>query len=219
MHPEEVCPTLFQVPTHNRSDTRKPFQLAAFAALLVLSAVVLAGCGIFDPPKNPGKPPDPPPQYVVPFQPENVLLNLTLAYSHKDSVECQVVYDSSYVGTSQDLNDPPGTTPFSFTYTDEVHHVGALYHNPSISSVSFDIGPQSSWTRLASDDPGHPDWAVIQIAGSSLIIEVTDGQTVWQVKASTEFFVFSFKPITPAAGSPTDTLWKIAKWTESRAID
>ena len=43
MHPEEVCPTLFQVPTHNRSDTRKPFQLAAFAALLVL-AVGVSGC-------------------------------------------------------------------------------------------------------------------------------------------------------------------------------
>ena len=219
MHPEEVRPTLVPAPADNRRSTRKPFQWADFAVCLALSVVFVAGCGIFDPPIRPGEPPDPPPVYLVPFQPENVLTNLELAYGHRDSAACQVVYDSSYVGTSQDLNDPTGTTPFSFTYTDEVHHVAALYHKPEISSVSFSLGPATSWDRLGSNDPSHPEWAVIQISGTSLDIQVTEGQdNTWQASGQYEFFEFAFKPTTPAPGSPSDTLWKIVRWTETRSF-
>jgi hypothetical protein len=220
MHPEEVRPTLVPAPADNRRSTRKPFQWAAFAAFLVLSVVFLAGCGIFDPPRNPEKPPDPPPVYLVPFLPQNVLTNLELAYSHRDSVACQAIYDSSYVGTSQDLNDPPNTTPSEFFYTDEVHHVAALYHLPTITSVSFSLGPATSWDRIGSNDPSHPDWAVIQIAGSSLDIQVTDsnGDNTWQASGQYEFFEFAFKPTPPAPGSPSDTLWKIVRWTETRSF-
>jgi hypothetical protein len=217
MHSEEARQTLAQFPFHNLHGARNILRFAALAALVAFSALLVAGCGIFDPKKSGKIPPDIPPEYVIPFQPGNVLVNLEIAYSTRDTAGTKVVYDSSYVGISEDLSDPPGTTPASFTYFDEVAHVASLRRTPGISSVSFELGPETSWTRLESNDPSHPDWAVIQIAGSSLDIQVTEGINTLQAEGSKEFFEFSFKPTTPAPGSPTDTLWKIVKWTETRS--
>jgi len=176
----------------------------------------LSGCGK----DNLVKPPDPPgpgSAYLVRSTPQNVLTDLEIAYSHRDSTETKALYDSSYVGTSQDLNDPPGTTPLSFTYSDEIAHVAALARSTTISSISLDLGPSASWNRLESNDPSHPEWAVIQIAGSGFKVECTDGPNTWQASGSYEFFEFMFKPATPESTSPTDTLWTIVKWQEVRA--
>jgi len=193
-------------------------RFTALATALALSAVVVAGCGIFDPKRSKGKPPELPPEYQIPSFPAYVLTNLQEAYSHRDSVACKVLYDSSYVGTSQDLNDPPGTTPISLTYSDEVAHVAKLASKPTITSAYLNLGPPTSWTRLESDDPSHPEWAVIQIAGTSLTVRITElPDNISEASGSTEFFEFAFKPTTPAAVSPTDTLWNIVRWRESRA--
>ena len=87
---------------------------------------------------------------------------------------------------------------------------------PTISSVNVSFGPPSSWNRFESGDPSHPEWAAIQIAGTSLDIQITDGSNTWQASGSAEFLEFMFKPTLDSA-SPTDTLWRIVRWTESRS--
>src|SRR2546427_2072863 len=136
------------------------------------AAAVLSGCGSDPPPTAPKRVP---PAYLVLSSPQNVLINLITAYEHRDSVETKVIYDVNYTGTSQDLNDPPGTLPAQFTYHDEVDHVATLARKPTIVAVYFSLGAVASWNRLSSDDPSHPDWAIIQIGGSQLDVEVTDG--------------------------------------------
>ena len=108
---------------------------------------ILSGCGNKD---NPVKPPNNPPgsAYIIRSTPQNALINLELAYSHRDSTECKELYDSSYVGTSEDYYDPPGTVPLSFTWSDEVGHVATLARVPTISSVTLSFGPSASWNRL-----------------------------------------------------------------------
>jgi|SRR6266853_3428459 len=216
MHPEEVPPILAHVPFYNRRYAGNVLRFTALTVILVLSAVVLAGCGVFDPKRSPGKGPEPPPEYGIPFHPTIVLSNLEQAYSHRDSVGYKAIYDPKYVGTSRDQSDP-GTTPISFTYADEVAHIGKLASTPSITSAYMNLGPPTSWTRYPSDDPSHPEWAVIQIAGSNLNIRVVEGNNEYETSGTSEFFTFAFKPTTPASISPTDTLWNIVRWDEVRA--
>jgi len=138
-----------------------------------------------------------------------VLNALRLAYQNRDSVEYKSLYDSTYVGTSTDLNDPPGTQVSTFRFADEVAHIAALQRTATISSVVFDVGPETSWTRLPSDDPSHPEWALIQIGGGNFRIEIYDGATLFSVQ-STNPISFSFKPTV----SGPDTTWKIVRWNE-----
>jgi hypothetical protein len=179
-----------------------------------VAASVLSGCGE----DSPTKPPPGgggPPTYPVLSSPQNVLAALEIAYSSRDSMETKALYDSSYVGRSEDLSDPYGT-PLSFTYYDEVRHVSVMRRSTTISHVVLDFGTATSWIRLGSDDPSHPEWAVIQIAGSNLDVQVTEGNEAYQAGGSNEFLEFRFKPTTPASTSPTDTLWKIVRWMEIR---
>jgi hypothetical protein len=194
-----------------------PFlRFAMFQAFVAASA--LSGCGDDSGPTKPPAGGGGPSTYAVRSSPQNVLHNLEIAYATRDTTAYKDLYDSSYVGISEDLNDPPGTPPLSVTYSDEMAHIAALAQSPTISSVTFELGPESSWNRLASDDPSHPEWALIQIAGTSLDIQIMDGVNAFQVTGSNEFFQFTFQPTTPEASSPTDTLWKIVKWRESRAV-
>ena len=208
---------LAHAPFNNRRYACNLLRFTALAGVLALLAIVVAGCGIFDPKKSGGKPPPLLPVYDIPIHPTVVLSNLVKAYSARDSVGYKALYDSSYVGTSQDLRDPPGTTPISLTYADEVAHVARLASKPTITSAYMDLGPPTSWTRLESDDPSHPEWAVIQIAGSSLTVRVTEGNEEYLANGTSEFFEFAFKPTTPASISSTDTLWNIVRWKETRA--
>jgi hypothetical protein len=177
-----------------------------FAGLLVLGA----GC-IFSPKKDDGGVVvPPPPTYPALTSPDAVLLALQLSYQGRDSVEYKQLYDEGYEGTSQDLNDPPGSQITAFRKADEVAHLAALQRSPGISSVVLDFGPTVSWTRLSSDNLSHPEWAQIQIP--SWHIEIFDNNN------STLYTATSASPITysfaPTVAAPGDTLWKIIKWVE-----
>ena len=183
------------------------------AALLAGLGLLAAGC-IFSPDTgNGGGGGGGGGQYRKLDSPANVLDALRLAYAARDSVEYKQLYDSSYVGTSTDLNDPPGTQVSTFRYADEVAHVAALQRSTSINSVSFDPGPETTWKRLPSDDPSYPEWAVIQINTGNLRIEINDndGLKTYTVTNSNPI-TFSFKPTVTAPG---DTLWKIVRWNET----
>ena len=143
-------------------------------------------------------------------EPALVLEALQLAYQNRDSVEYKLLYDSTYVGTSTDLNDPPGTQVSTFRYADEVAHIAALQRSTTISSVVFDLAPKNTWTRLASDDVSHPEWALIQIGQWS--VEINDGATLYSAH-STNPISFLFKPTAGAA--PGDTTWTIVRWNET----
>ena len=134
------------------------------------------------------------------------------AYAARDSNEYKQLYDSSYVGTSTDLNEPPGTQVSTFRFADEVAHIAALRRSTTVTSVFFDFGPATTWKRLPSDDPSYPEWTVIQINPGNWNIEITDGATVFTVTNPFNPVSFSFKPTVTA---PRDTLWKIVRWNET----
>ncbi|HET9251011.1 MAG TPA: hypothetical protein VFP58_02705 [Candidatus Eisenbacteria bacterium] len=176
--------------------------------LLVLSA---SGCGIFDPDETDGPPPPPPIVYPILDRPERVLQALQLAYENRDSVKYKDLYDSTYTGTSFDVN---GNETLPISYTDELRHIGAIARTPGIATL-FDMGPEQSWDVQPSDDPSHPEWRVIQISGSAYRVEVTDGPTTHQAKGEPGTFQeFAFTP-TQDASSPTGAYWKIVRWIET----
>jgi hypothetical protein len=179
----------------------------ALAFLLVGLAALTAGC-IFSPDKGDGGGGGGgTPQYPKLDSPSNVLDALGKSYAARDSMEYKTLYDSLYyVGTSQDLNDPPDTQVSTFRYADEVAHLAALQRSTTIASVFFDIG--ANWQRLASSDPSHPEWAEIQI--NSTHVQIYDGATVYEVLSNSPT-TFSFIPTVKAPG---DTLWKIVRWKE-----
>src|SRR5262245_15381247 len=116
------------------------------------SAALLAGCGGDNPTKP--KPSAPPP--TVRYTPQDVLKYLEYAYSRRDSIAIKSIYDPTYMGTSTDLTQPPGSQILNFTYVDEVDHVAAMARKNSIISVMLNFG---SLTRIGADDVSHPDWA------------------------------------------------------------
>ena len=187
-------------------------RLIVFGVLAAGLLLLGTGC-IFSPDKG-DKPSDGggTPEYDPPTSPLNVLSNLSKAYAARDTVEYKELYDPAYVGSSTDLNDPPGTQVSTFRYADEVAHVAALRRAPSVNSVVFDAGPSTTWNRLSSDDPSHPDYAEIQIGSGNLHIEVND------IELGKTFTVSSTNPITfyfkPTVRAPADTTWKIIRWVE-----
>ena len=173
----------------------------------------LAGCGIFSPDEDPQPPVQPPIKYEIPSLPGFVLNNLIVAYTTRDSSGYKDVYDSTYTGTSIDLNDTG--TSIDLVYDDEIAHIRALASTPTVTNTLLDFGPSSTWKRLPSDDPSHPEWALIQISGSNYRVEVTDGQTTYgAIGEGGTFQEFAFNPTLESA-SPTDTLWKIVRWKET----
>lgn len=170
-----------------------------------LAAAVLGGCGDDD---GDNLIISPPPKYPAHDSPRNVLEAMQLAYQNRDSTEYKAVYDTSYMGTSQDLNDPPGTQISIFRYADEVAHMGTLARSTTISSIVLDLGLPSSWTRLPSDDLSHPEWAMIQI--SAFRLDLYDGSTLYSAQSND--MTFSFRPIVT---TPPDTTWTIVRWLEN----
>jgi len=170
-----------------------------------LAAVFLGGCGSDD-----GgdilKPP--PPGYPERTTPQNVLTALTMSYQNRDSTEYKSLYDSSYVGTSTNLNDPPGTQVTTFYFSNEVAHIAALARSTTIVSVILDFGLRTTWTRLPSDDVAHPEWAVMQV--NNVRFEIYDGPTLYSGQTINPM-TFAFNPTVTA---PSDTTWRIVRWTE-----
>ena len=174
--------------------------------IAVVAATFLGGCGGDD--DDPVKPPpggNPGPT----GGPQSTLENMRLAYVARDSIETKQVYDSNYVGTSIDLNDPG--SPATFRWDDEVRHVAALAHSQAVVSIVLDLGPSSSWTRMSSDDPSHPEWAMIKIGSGNFHCEVVDTSITTYSVTSTNPMTFYF---TPRVTAPGDTTWKIVRWNE-----
>jgi len=175
-----------------------------------LAAAVLGGCGDDDPPVGCDVCPPQPTEYPDRSSPQNVLEDLVLSYQNRDSTEYKALYDTSYVGTSTNLNDPPVSQVSTFRFSDEVSHIAALAKSPTIVSVSLDLGARSSWTRLPSDDVTHPDWAQIQLP--TVHLSLIDGPSAYEVHSSNPM-TFRFTPRVDSS-SPTDTLWRIVRWDE-----
>ena len=183
---------------------------AAIAPLAVaILGLALGGCGGDD--DNPMKP-QPGPAYPERSTPQNVLTALEIAYAARDSTMYQALHDSTYTGTSIDLNDPGND--IHLTFSDEVAHIRQLARTAGLSAF-VDLGPSSSWTRLASDDVSHPEWSLIQISGANYRVEITDGLTTLGATGEAGTFLeFAFTPSLDSA-SPTDTLWRIVRWRET----
>ncbi len=206
-------PTLATQSQSNQAQLRNlllTLRLRTAILIIVLLVAGDSGC-IFSPKKDTTRPPvTPPPVYFAPDIPQNTLQNLVTAYENRDSVRCKAVYADDYQGTSQDLTDPNQPPPLVFFKQDEINHVGALYRSSGISKVEFKIGSPSVWTRLTSDDAGHPDWAIINIYGHR--VSVFDGATEYRADG-TNTFEFKFKP-TIDASQRTDTMWTVVRWVE-----
>ena len=170
-----------------------------FAVVLLIA---LAGCG-----GNKLIPPSPGPKYLPSSTPLNVLRNMQIAYSTRDSTAYDSLFDAAYVGTSID-NTPPGPMLLSLTKADEVQHIGALARQISISSVRLQFPPTLLRSRDVSDPQG---WATIQL--NSLILEIDDTPATLSI-GNSESMEFKFIPTAPAPGSPTDTTWHIVRWIE-----
>jgi len=189
-----------------RSIEVRPLLVALLAVVLLASA--LGGCG--DDGEDPIKPPANPSPTVA-STPETALANYVAAYEARDTVAVKEVYDPAYTGISTDLN---GGSSIDFTYDDELLHVRALAVTPGLT-VNLDLGPSSTWIRTPSDDPSHPEWAVITISGSAYRIEVIVGDEVsGAIGEPGTFQEFAFSPQLDSA-SPSDTLWKIMRWRET----
>ena len=185
--------------------------IATSRCLIVIIAFALSGCGSEDDGGGPLRPPTP--TYPERSTPQNVLSALEIAYSSRDTVMYQNLYDSSYVGTSTDLTFPGND--LTLTWYDEAAHIRALKTTPGINAY-LDFGPPSTWTRMASDDVSHPEWTVIQISGSAFTIRIDDtiaGSTLEASGEPGDYQSFAFEP-TLDSTSPTDTLWRIRAWRE-----
>ena len=166
----------------------------------------ITGC-IFDPPPDRPKPPDTSP-YPKLSTPENVLEAMRKAYQRRDSVEYALLFDDNYFGESRDQLNPGGPLTLTFDKTEEQRHMGRLNRKTTIITVDFDLG--NSLIRYT--DPNDAPWATIQTTTAR--IEINDNPTSYNLVSSNEIIEFKFVPKTPDATSPTDTTWKIIKWTE-----
>jgi len=174
---------------------------------LIFGLALPAGC-IFSPHrddtcKNCGGPPPVYPPLINPFL---VLSALETAYQHKDSTEIKLIYDENYEGSSFDPQNANST--ISLRKLDEVRHVEALYRTTTISNVTLQF-PASMFRETDLNDP--PGWTMIKVQG--LLFEIDDAGTTYNLLAN-NIQEFKFIPTAPDSTSPTDTTWKIVRWTE-----
>ncbi|HYJ32622.1 MAG TPA: hypothetical protein VE326_05330 [Candidatus Binatia bacterium] len=144
-------------------------------------------------------------QYPAFDTPQHAILNLTNAWERRDSVRTRLVYDDAYQGTSTD-----SYSTLTFTKDQEVAVVWAMGKDPNIVSIHFTTPPENTWVRqhYASDPAG---WAAIQIPGVS--VQVDDAVQGTLVASGMALFEFKLVP-TLDSSSPTDTTWKVIRWTE-----
>lgn len=197
-----------QAKASNASGSSVIRRLLSGAAIAGLTAVTMAGCGDKITGCNDcGGFPPPPFTYPALDTPQHVILNLKYSWERRDSLRTKLIYDDAYQGTSTDNRS--GDPPITFTKQQEVSTVWAMGKSQDIASVSFTLRPESTWVRLSypSDPAG---WTAVQLQGVNIHVEdLTRGTLI----ASPTFFEFKFIPTLDAA-SPTDTTWKIVRWTE-----
>jgi hypothetical protein len=188
-------------------------RVSRYASPILLAlgfALVLAGCSDDE---NPVVPCDDCCQvwWTIPDTPQNTSRVLAASYASRDSVGIMALYDSTYTGNSTDLGDPG--SEIDLTYADEARHAAALARTAGISAY-VDFGPPATWDRLPSDDPSHPEWAMIRIADNGYTIQVSDGTTTLEAKGEAGAYQeFTFTPRLDCS-SQTDTLWRIVRWRE-----
>lgn len=196
-------------PRAARPRTARAVFLRLMIAAVALPAL-MAGCGD-DNTVRPQLPnPDHPLTYVVSSTPFHVLYNLQLAYTNRDSTEYGSLFDDAYAGTTIDDSDP--ASPYTFSKLAERGHVSALARTTSITSIYLTFPPVLTRETDLGDPPG---WATIHMTGVRL--EINDSPASLQVDQS-ESMDFKFSPTTPDSTSPTDTTWKIVRWTEFKAF-
>ena len=175
-------------------------RLLLVLAIAVCVAVV-AGCGKKD--KIVGPPATP--RYPALTSPELVLVALRTAYTGKDSTEYKLLFDQDYLGTSVALRTQSPID--TLTFADEAQHIAALARSTT-AIVELQLTP----AMIRGADPGDPPgWALIQNPIYSLTLY--DGPNVYGVGVGSETIEFRFIP-TPDSTSPTDTTWKIIRWSE-----
>ena len=146
--------------------------------------------------------------YLALTTPENTLVTMIRAYAKRDTTELALVYDDAYQGTSRDAGDWSPVT-LSFSKRDEIEHVAMLARTPSVTSVSVALNPV---LRRYSDGADPAGWATLE--NPIRAVEIRDGPTLYNVYFSYETVTYTFVPTTPDATSPTDTTWKIIRWSE-----
>ncbi len=191
--------------------TRIPFKSAYLAVAAALLASIMSGC-IFNPKRDDGGPPPPPAEYPKLISPLDVLDALSLAYRQRDSVEFKLIYDDSYTGTSTDQQNPGGTLQIQFTKSDELSFIEALRRKSTITGVLLTFPPNPLRFTDLSDPLG---WQTISIPSNTMTLEISDSPTAYTISTASQF-EFKFIPTTPDSTSPTDTTWKIIRWTEFR---
>jgi len=164
----------------------------------------MSGCGDNNPviPVLQGK-------YLASSTPQNLLENLRRAYTSRDSVGYDSLFDATYAGQTID-NAQPGP-PLTFTKADESLHIRALARSTTITSIVLSFGANPIRYTDAGDSTG---WTSMQVLNPA--VGVADGTTLVFTGAN-DIMVFKFRPTTPASGSPTDTTWKIVRWMEIKS--
>jgi len=181
----------------------------AFSLAVLALALLVGGCGR-DKIVSGGPAPTPPRIYQILLNPYSVMDVLKTAYERRDTTEIKALYDNTYQGTSLDQTDHTPTILTFFKF-DEVKHVAAMAHDPSLLHVSMILTPAMQRFTDPADPPG---WATIQNPIASL--EVSDSTASHTVDIGNDLMEFKFVPRTPDSTSVTDTTWKIIHWTEVR---
>jgi len=173
--------------------------------LLVLCCVLASGCGSK---KSTLTGPSPAPPDPALTSPENTLIAMIHAYANRDTVELARVYDDGYKGTSIDQDDwaPAALT---FTKADEMRHVASLAARTTITHISINLNPV---IRRYTDTADPAGWASLQ--NPLRTVQIEDAGTTYDVYLSYETLTYKFIPTTPDSTSPTDTTWKIVRWSE-----
>lgn len=178
-------------------------KLLRYAGLAAVLLFGIQGC-IFEP-KRGDTVVVPPPVYVKPLSPENVLANLKEAYTHRDSVEYKSLYADDFKGTYLDQNDPSPQIA-SYFKADEAMHIAYIARNPGISVSLVITGNPIRVTDL--NDP--PGWITINKPFESL--QIGD----FYINPGGEDTIdMKFGPIPPAVAGG-DTTWVIKQVVETR---
>ena len=98
-----------------------------------------------------------------------------------------------------------------FGWDSEVRHVAYLAQHAELR-VSIKTSPVMTRTTDPNDPPG---WATLTNPLDSLSVTDSVGHG-YAVDFASEFMQFKFVPHSPDSTSPTDTTWKIVRWTELR---